>query len=188
MKQHTYVLACPVRETSPLGVTLASLQVLLTRVGIACSRPRIGYHVTCATPFLQTDDMIRSVALGIEFASGEYDKSKWASGALNKGLDFFVGEASDALVLRLEASREIRDLVERLRSKLGETTDWVYPPESYHVNFHATIGEAHNLQKQIRERDYLARLSERAMATSQFDLEIPAIYKKASSSWQLVKP
>ncbi len=186
MKQHTYAVASPVPEEGNLFESMCAIENILVGKGISFERPKLGRHITFIPPFLATEEETAWLAAGLEVCHTFFfpgDNTTLMSG--NK-LDFFRNQ-KDALIIRLRADKPIRALVERFRAWIPKKTEWLYQPESYQVNFHATVGEGKGLYQEIVKHGGTANLFKGINIVQPVTLEAPLLYKKGEEGWYPVR-
>lgn len=184
MKQGIFCVAIPIREDGALAKVMNEIERRLKEAGIHFTAPKIGKHITFAPPFKATDIEMHWLTAGLECAHEFYSSDGTPKMAKGKSLDFFSGDV-DPLIIRIASGKNIRDLAERFRSKVPEHTEWIYPPASYLVNFHATIAEAKGLRLAIDTHGGTGKLFKGLNVEQPVQLEPPKVFQKEHGSWRI---
>lgn len=184
MKQSTFCVASSIREDGALAVVMASAQERLKQANIPFNPPKLGKHITFVPPFKAAEEIeIGWLVMGLEVAHIFYCPKGVPKMAKGEKLDFFTGE-KDALIVRVTADWNIKDLAERFRAILPKHTEWVYAPESYLVSFHATIGEGEGLRAAIDAKGGVEELFKGLQFQQPIQLEPPKVFEKENGLWR----
>lgn len=186
MKQYTYAVASPIPEEGLFFKVMCAIENILISEGIPFERPKLGRHITFIPPFRATQEDMCWLAAGLEVCHTFFRPGEATTLMSGNKLDFFRND-KDALVIRLRADKPIRELVGRFRAWIPQTTEWLYPPESYLVNFHATVGEAFGLYRAITERGGVAHLVGAINVVQPVMLQAPLLYQKGEQGWHPVR-
>jgi hypothetical protein len=186
MKQHVYAVASPVPEEGNLFGLMCTVENILKRGGIPFERPKLGRHITFIPPFRATEEEVCWLAAGLEVCQTFFYYGDNVALMSGDRLDFFRNE-KDALVVRLRANPSIRDLVTRFRAWIPQKTEWLYPPENYSVNFHATVGEAVGLYDAIIDKGGVAYFFRELEFPYPVILQAPLLYRKGEQGWHPVR-
>lgn len=183
MKQGIFCIVSPIREGGALATSMTEAEKRLTKAGIPFSRPKIGRHITFVPPFKASELEMRWLAAGLESAQTFYSEQGEQRMVQGTSVDFFEGEP-EALVIRLGTHDSLKNFVERFRSKIPEHTEWLYPPENYLVNFHATIAEADDLSQSIEKEGGVPTLFRGIKFNQPAPLQPPLLFEKLQGSWR----
>jgi len=186
MKQNIYAIASQIPEESGLYRAMQETTRVLLEKNIPIQRPKLGWHITFIPPFEATKDEACWLAAGLEVCHTFFSHVDAKGLMRGKSFGFFSGK-KDALVIRMSSNKAIRDLVARFRSQIPKQTNWVYPPESYIANFHATIGEAEHLGQAVLSKGGESKLFGHINIVHPALLESPLLYEKEESGWHPVR-
>lgn len=184
MKQSTFCVASSIREEGALAKVMASAQKRLRQANISFTEPKLGKHITFAPPFKAVELEMHWLIAGLECAHTFHCSNGVPKMAKGGGLDFFIGEKTDALIVQVIAGEKIKDFAERFRSNIPKHTKWVYPPETYLVNFHATIGEGEDLRKAINDHGGIKEIFKGLNFQQPIQLEPPKVFQKEDGLWR----
>jgi 2'-5' RNA ligase len=177
MKQSTsYCLISPVSEEEPLWRVLNSFVERLREKEIPHQQPKLKWHSTYITPFKALPSEVACFVIGLEI--GSFERGSCGDARIT-GLDFFKSTEMDALILRLEISPGLRQLIERARILIEECMDMKFPPESFQVNMHVTIAEGKDLFQHIERHGGVDKLFKDLQALAAINLAIPVIHRKS---------
>ena len=178
MKAVTYSVVCFFRDKSYTAQMLSRARGILTRNDVIFSVPSMGDHMTILPPFDADENEIKLLAAGLEMCNLFSSDINPKNTVVHDGFSFFRNEGSDALVLRLKISRDAIETVERWRAKLSETHHWKFPPESFLVNAHATVGEGKDLYEAVETLPKRENLSRLLGTTFGDPLPVPVVVRK----------
>lgn len=190
MKERTFCIVSPIRDGGALAQFILEAEKRLAANNINFTRPKIGKHITFIPPFFAAEHEMCWIAVGLEVAKAFYSDTGTPVMVKGKEIDFYRGEGADALVLKLETSPVIRDLVKHIRSIVPKYTQWKYPPESYLENFHATIAEGQGLASVVESHGVKEGakggllLFDGMRSDIHARLEPPTLVEKTSTGWQ----
>lgn len=183
MKQSTFCVASPIREDGALAKVMASAQERLKQANISFAGPKLGKHITFVPPFKASEIEMHWLIAGLECAHTFHCSSGIPKMTKGEELDFFTGE-KDALIIKVTAGENIRDLAERFRSNVPKHTEWVYAPKSYLVSFHATIAEGEGLRTAINDHGGVEGLFKGLHFQQPIQLEPPKVFQKEDGLWR----
>lgn len=187
MKQKTFCLISPVRETDPLFYVLSSITKQLRLFKIPHSVPKLNWHITHVTPFQATEDEIKWFALGLTI--GEAMSKMGSSLARSHSMmtretfDFYENPEEDALILRLAIQEEFRDVVSRARVLIHGMTNMNFPPKSFDVNFHVTVAQGKGLRKNIESEPRMMHVLKDINPLISTGFNFPVITRKEEECW-----
>ncbi len=184
MKQTTYCIVGQIPELYPLWGTLRSIREKLITYSIPHRIPSLNWHITYVSPFLATELEMEWLTLGLELGKTS-ENLKHLSRTTQ--IDFFKNNEEDALVLRIDTSTKLKQIVERTRIKIEKLTDLKYPPASFQVNFHATIAEAPDLFRNIARSGGSDVLFGDSRIKTVVHLPYPTVMQKKKIGWVPIK-
>jgi hypothetical protein len=157
--------------------------------GIVFQSPKMGDHITFISPFRASELEIQWLAAGLSFCKAFHNADVPRCVATSERLHFFRNEDVDALVVRITVNQQLRDIVEQWRSKLPKTNEWVYPPDSYLFNAHATVAEGKKLFNHIAGLGGAEKAFKEIAAMNKIvvPIDYPIIWEKtANRQWKPV--
>lgn len=139
MAKKRYTIASIFPEESVLGRASRDIRETLRTNNISFKRPKLGDHVTYVAPFHLEEGVARWIAKSLHIGNVFASESDHCLAKIDSC--GFLGEKGEAFALMVETTRDFRRMVDYLRTSIPYG-DWVYPPDRFALNAHATIAEA----------------------------------------------
>lgn len=146
MRPELFTFAQIHEDESPIAVLADTIENECRKYCPTAKKPKMKRHTTVIPPLWATPDEMWFVVSTLLMAGALLgDEPSKFNKAKVSGLHFFRNPGVDAMVLKLDVSKEYRDAVTFCREKMYSFSHWKFDPIGDNYDPHVTIAEGEGL-------------------------------------------